>query len=157
MPELLPDAAAPRRAGPAGAGPAPGMSVLGRPEVCRAAGRRETTPRAITNGCSSPWGSGRACTRDQRWSQPDITLQSAPVSLRSRGGAGEAVGRREGVVDGAVRTRPGPGVGGVGASVVAGVLAGRPDPGSVDGPGGRVGHVPGGGAAAVRGPAVRPQ
>src|SRR5664279_3080749 len=52
MPELLPDAAAPRRAGPAGAGPAPGMSVLGRPEVCRAAGRRETTPRAITNAAA---------------------------------------------------------------------------------------------------------
>ena len=53
----------------------------------------------------------------------------------------EAIGRREVVVESAVRARAGEGLGGVGASDVAGVLAGRPDPGGADGPGGRVGEV----------------
>src|SRR5664280_2444379 len=59
------------------------------------------------------------------------------------GGEGETIGRSQELVDGAVRTRAGQSVGGVGTADVAGFLAGRPDPGGVDEPGGRVGGVPG--------------
>src|SRR5664279_294223 len=79
------------------------------------------------------------------------------ISLRTGGSEDETIGRCEDVVDGAVRTRAGQGLGGVGASDVARLLAGRPDPGGTDESGGRAGSVPGGCAATVRGPAVRPQ
>jgi len=46
---------------------------------------------------------------------------------------------------------------GWGAADVAGLLAGRPGPGGTDEPGGRVGRVPGGCAAAVGGAAFRSQ
>ena len=65
---------------------------------------------------------------------PVVTLHTRCISLRAKS-ADEAIGRRESVVDGAVRARAGQGRSGVGASYVAGVLAGRPDPGGVDEPG----------------------
>ena len=53
-------------------------------------------------------------------------------------GDGEAIGRRKIVVEGSDRARAGPGLGGVGAADVAGVLAGRSDSRGDDAPGGRV-------------------
>src|SRR5664279_966835 len=91
------------------------------------------------------------------WAFRNVTLQSRCISLRTGGSEDETIGRCEDVVDGAVRTRAGQGLGGVGASDVARLLAGRPDPGGTDESGGRAGSVPGGCAATVRGPAVRPQ
>ena len=54
-----------------------------------------------------------------------VTVETCFVTIGW--GDGEAIGRRKIVVEGSDRARAGPGLGGVGASDVAGVLAGRPD------------------------------
>jgi len=68
-------------------------------------------------------GRGRAISR------PGVAGSSVTVAVTFvtyGGGEDETIGRREGVVDGAVRARAGQGVRGLGAADVAGVLAGRP-------------------------------
>ena len=84
-----------------------------------------------------------------------VTVETCFVTIGW--GDGEAIGRRKIVVEGSDRARAGPGLGGVGAADVAGVLAGRSDSRGVDAPGGRVGRVSGRQAADVRGATVRPQ